>query len=63
MNTAICERVSVDELVPTGYESFMDMLMAGRPVCNARGGNDTAPPSSRDTIPCPPPDFSDDLPF
>ena len=50
------DRVSIEEMNPTGWEDFTDWLLAGRPVCNAPGGSDT--------IPCPPPaDEDDDLPF
>jgi hypothetical protein len=62
MNTAF-DKVSIEELLPCGFEDFMDALVPGRIVCNAPGGSDAPPPSaSRDTIPCPPPDF-DDIPF
>ena len=54
------DRVSIEELNPSGWEDFTDYLMEGRPVVTSPGGCDTLP--SRDTLPCPPPDF-DDFPF
>jgi ABC-type Fe3+ transport system substrate-binding protein len=55
MNTSTTfERVSIEELNPTGWEDFTDCLFEGRTVVTAPGGSDT--------IPCPPPE-AEEFPY